>query len=99
MELPTASGSSPLRNTEPIPIRSRRAPEPTPAPEPPAVPKDRVDVSELGQELAEAEIRTGEGAELRFDLVSRLRSEVRDGTYRLDAQALARAMLERGEQA
>jgi anti-sigma28 factor (negative regulator of flagellin synthesis) len=56
-------------------------------------------VSTLGRELAEADLRTGGDAELRFDLVSRLRAEVRDGTYRTDAQALARAMVERGEQA
>jgi anti-sigma28 factor (negative regulator of flagellin synthesis) len=63
------------------------------------LPQDRIDVSTLGRELAEADLRTGGDAELRFGLVSRLRAEVRDGTYRTDAQALARAMVERGEQA
>jgi anti-sigma28 factor (negative regulator of flagellin synthesis) len=56
-------------------------------------------VSALARDLASAEAATGGAGELRFDLVSRLRAEVRGGSYRLDAQALARAMVERGEQA
>lgn len=99
MERLPASESRPVRNTDPVPIRPRRDPEPAPKAEASAAPRDRIDVSELGRELAEADLRTGDGADLRFDLVSRLRAEVQDVTYRLDAQALARAMLERGEKA
>jgi flagellar biosynthesis anti-sigma factor FlgM len=101
LELSPTSGPRPGRSTDPIPIRPRRAAEQAPTPQAAAglEPQDHVDVSSLGRELAEAELRTGDGAELRFDLVARLRAEVRDGTYRLDAQALARAMIERGEQA
>jgi flagellar biosynthesis anti-sigma factor FlgM len=99
LEIPPTSDSRPVRSTDPVPIRRRRDPEPASKPDGGVPPLDRVDVSELGRELAEADLRTGEGADLRFDLVSRLRAEVQDGTYRLDAQALARAMLERGEQA
>lgn len=98
MELSPSSDSRPVRNTDPVPIRPRRPAEPTAAPEAKADPQDRIDVSALGRELAEADLRTGEGADLRVELVSRLRAEVREGTYRLDAQALARAMLERGDQ-
>ena len=97
MELPHTSGSQPIRNTDPVPIRPRRPAE-QPAEGQPD-PRDRIEVSDLGRELAEAEVCTGDDAELRFDLVARLRAEVADGTYRLDAQALARAMLERGERA
>jgi flagellar biosynthesis anti-sigma factor FlgM len=63
----------------------------------PAQRADRVQLSTLGRELAEAEVRTGDGAELRIDLIARLRAEVRDGTYHPDPQALAKAMVERGE--
>lgn len=63
---------------------------------------DRIEVSPQARELARAEQAAHEAVQqsgdLRFDVVSRLRAEVRDGTYRVDAQVVARAMVERGEQ-
>lgn len=95
MELSRLSGSTPGPNTDPVPLRGRRAGDPARA----RLPReDRIEVSALGRDLAQAEAAAGGAGELRFDLVSRLRAEVRAGTYRIDAQALARAMVERGEQ-
>ncbi len=95
MELSRLSGSPPDPSTGPIPLRSRRGAEPV---RPHSPREDSIEVSALGRDLARAEAATGDAGELRFDLVSRLRAEVRAGTYRIDAQALARAMVERGEQ-
>ncbi len=61
--------------------------------------RDRIELSPQAQELARAEQAVQESGELRFEVVSKLRSEVRDGTYRVDARAVARAMVERGERA
>lgn len=61
--------------------------------------RDRIELSPQAQELARAEQAVQDSGELRFDVVSKLRSEVRDGTYRVDARAVARAMVERGERA
>jgi anti-sigma28 factor (negative regulator of flagellin synthesis) len=101
LPVPPPSGPQP-RNTDPVPLRPRLAPaRPAPEARPLAKPgrPDRVQLSDLGRELAEAELRTGDDAEPRIDLIARLRSEVLDGTYRTDARALARAMLERGDRA
>lgn len=103
MPVPSTSASTQPVSTDPIPLRPRRgaarprAAEPQPAAQPER--PDRVQLSNLGRELAEAELRTGDDAALRIDLISRLRAQVREGTYRTDAQALARAMLERGDRA
>ena len=61
--------------------------------------RDRIELSPQAQELARAEQAVQDSGELRFEVVSKLRSEVRDGTYRVDARAVARAMVERGERA
>jgi anti-sigma28 factor (negative regulator of flagellin synthesis) len=82
------SGSTPGGHERP----SHSAP-PSPPPTQARRPRrDSVELSDEGRLLSQAE------DQFRFDLVSRLRAEVRCGTYSVDPRALARAMVERGEQ-
>lgn len=91
------SGLSPLSRPQgdPVPLhdypRARHA-----ASNPP--PTDRVEVSARGRGLARVEAAVEGAADLRFGLVSRLRAAARDGSYEVDADAVARAMMRRGEQ-
>lgn len=61
--------------------------------------RDRIELSTEAVELARAEQAVQESDDLRFDVVARLRGEVRDGAYRIDARAVARAMVDRGDRA
>ena len=84
-------------SVEPAPLRGRqtRAAVSQQA----ATTSDRIEVSEAARTLARAEQAAASSADFRFEIVSRLRDEVSAGTYTVSADALARAMVERGEQA
>ena len=64
-----------------------------------ATSQDSIEVSSAARELQRAEEAARASGDLRFDVVSRLRSAVNDGTYRVDAHAIAQAMVAKGESA
>jgi flagellar biosynthesis anti-sigma factor FlgM len=53
--------------------------------------QDRIELSAAAQDFARAEEAVRGAGDLRFGLVSQLRADVRGGTYRVDAQAIAHA--------
>jgi flagellar biosynthesis anti-sigma factor FlgM len=62
-------------------------------------PQDSIELSSAARDLQRAEEAARASGDLRFDVVSRLRSAVNGGTYRIDPQAVAQAMVNKGEQA
>jgi flagellar biosynthesis anti-sigma factor FlgM len=61
--------------------------------------QDSIELSSAARDLQRAEEAARASGELRFDVVSRLRSAVNGGNYRIDPQAVAQAMVNKGEQA
>ncbi len=89
----TARTSNPIEGVARPRARAGRAASPA------GQQRDQVEVSSAGRDLARVEVAVGGAGELRFDVVSRLRAEVKAGEYHVDPGAVARAMVERGEQA
>lgn len=86
------SGPAPLRPVHPASRRPQAAQQPAASPSARAEQHDRIDLSDQARGLARAE--TPEAREAR---VQALRSAVTDGTYRVDAQDLARRIADRGD--
>ena len=82
----------PLRS--PLPLKPPAGAEPTRAP---GRARDRVDVSSAGRELAEAAAAVAASPGERAELIERLRQQIADGSYQADAEAVARALLQRLE--
>lgn len=60
---------------------------------------DQIDLSERARELRSAVAAVANQPELRAELVAALRQQIDDGTYRVDARAIARALLAEGSDA
>ena len=60
--------------------------------------RDRVELSGPGRDLSRAEQAVEQAADLRFEVVNALRAAVKAGDYKVDARAVAAAMVKRGEE-
>ena len=92
-------GPNRIASGEPTPVQTGTVPEAAPpaSGDAPVGGRDRVTVSDEGRLRARAEAAAAAATETRAELVSELREQVASGTYDLDPDAIARALVDHQE--